>query len=86
MFSCQVYHVAGGPRQGKAHFWPNSGVHLLVLGPGRQVMMVQRFLTYQPAEHLDLASALAALQPGRVVVLAAAVRRPISGTLLTFDI
>ncbi|XP_050738807.1 protein O-linked-mannose beta-1,2-N-acetylglucosaminyltransferase 1-like [Eriocheir sinensis] len=68
----QVYHVAGGARKAKVHFWPNSGVHLVVLGPWRQVMMLQRFLTYQPAEHLDLAAALASIQPGRVVVLAAA--------------
>lgn len=74
--ACQVYHVAGGARKAKVHYWPNSGVHLLVLGPRRQVMMLQHFLTYQPAEHLDLAAALASIQPGRVVVLAAAVRRP----------
>ncbi|XP_045618222.1 protein O-linked-mannose beta-1,2-N-acetylglucosaminyltransferase 1-like [Procambarus clarkii] len=54
------------------HRWRHSGVHLLVLQPltGR-VMLKKRFLTFQPAEHLDLASALRDLQPGRVVVLAA---------------
>lgn len=72
--SCQVYHVAGGARQGKSHFWPHSGVHLLVTGHRGEVMMRQRFLTYQPAEHVDLAAALAALQPGRVVILAGVVR------------
>ncbi|KAK8405701.1 hypothetical protein O3P69_001896 [Scylla paramamosain] len=66
----EVYHVAGGARQGKSHFRPHSGVHLLVTGP-RGVMMRQRFLTYQPAEHVDMAAALAAIQPERVVVLAA---------------
>ncbi|MPC32851.1 Protein O-linked-mannose beta-1,2-N-acetylglucosaminyltransferase 1 [Portunus trituberculatus] len=70
MNGVQVYHVAGGARQGKSHFQPHSGVHLLVTGP-RGVMMQQRFLTYQPAEHVDLAAALAAIQPHRVVVLAA---------------
>lgn len=84
--ACQVYHVTGGARQAKLHFWPNSGVHLLVLGPWRQVMMHQHFLTYQPAEHFDLAAALAALQPGRIVVLAAVVRRPRSDPLLAVDI
>lgn len=78
--------MGGGARQAKVHFWPNSGVHLLVLGPRGQVMMMQRFLTYQPAEHLDLAAALAALQPGRVLVLAAAVRGQRIGTVLDADI
>ncbi|XP_071515435.1 protein O-linked-mannose beta-1,2-N-acetylglucosaminyltransferase 1-like [Panulirus ornatus] len=55
------------------HRWPHSGVHLVVLDPHEEgrVMMRQRFLTYQPAEHLELAAALSAIQPGRLLVLAA---------------
>ncbi|KAK3868636.1 hypothetical protein Pcinc_025989 [Petrolisthes cinctipes] len=73
-----VYEVSGmRSTQGGNHkthhrFGPHAGVHLVVVEPktGR-VMLRQRFLTYQPAEHMDLASTLASIQSARLVILAA---------------
>ncbi|XP_069960800.1 protein O-linked-mannose beta-1,2-N-acetylglucosaminyltransferase 1-like [Cherax quadricarinatus] len=54
------------------HRWRHSGLHLLVLEPNRGKVMLQgRFLTYQPAEHVDLADTLLSIQSGRLLVLAA---------------
>ncbi|KAK4327065.1 hypothetical protein Pmani_002439 [Petrolisthes manimaculis] len=55
-------------------FGPQAGVHLVVVEPqtGR-VMLRRRFLTFQPAEHTDLASTLSSVQSPRLVILAAIV-------------
>nr|XP_027228261.1 protein O-linked-mannose beta-1,2-N-acetylglucosaminyltransferase 1-like [Penaeus vannamei] len=63
--------VVYGPDE-KGYKLPYSGLHVIVLHPCEaRVMRAQRFLTFQPAEHVDLAELITSIQPGRVVVVVA---------------
>lgn len=69
-----MYEVSGTRTPEGNTRWPHAGVHLVVVEPQtRRVLLRQRFLTYQPAEHLDMASTLASIQQGRLVILVAIV-------------
>ncbi|KAK8398706.1 hypothetical protein O3P69_004070 [Scylla paramamosain] len=66
----QVYHKDGSPTP--LNFLPHAGVHVVVMHPQRgDVMLARQFLTHQPSEHKNLASCLASLSPGRIVVVVA---------------
>ncbi|XP_045131963.1 LOW QUALITY PROTEIN: protein O-linked-mannose beta-1,2-N-acetylglucosaminyltransferase 1-like [Portunus trituberculatus] len=66
----QVYHKDGSPTS--LNYLPHAGVHVVVMHPQRgDVMLARQFLTHQPSEHRNLASCLASLSPGRIVVVVA---------------
>ena len=68
----QVYHKAGSPAT--LGVLPHAGVHVVVMHPERgDVMLARQFLTNQPSEHRNLASCLASISSGRIVVVAAVV-------------
>ncbi|XP_064105013.1 protein O-linked-mannose beta-1,2-N-acetylglucosaminyltransferase 1-like [Macrobrachium nipponense] len=65
-----IYEKLGNLTQFK--FYTHAGFHVLVLHPNTgQLMQARMFLTHQPAEHQNLASHLADILPGRLVVIAA---------------
>ncbi|XP_050718967.1 protein O-linked-mannose beta-1,2-N-acetylglucosaminyltransferase 1-like [Eriocheir sinensis] len=65
-----VYHKDGSPTA--LNYLPHAGIHVVVLHPRRgDVMLARQFLTHQPSEHRNLASCLASLAPGRILVVAA---------------
>lgn len=52
----------------------HAGVHVVVLHSSEGNVMIRRhFLTHQPAEHRNLATCLASLMPGRLLIVAAVV-------------
>ncbi|XP_042885982.1 protein O-linked-mannose beta-1,2-N-acetylglucosaminyltransferase 1-like isoform X2 [Penaeus japonicus] len=66
-----IYEGVGGTGS-SASKRPHSGVHVIVMHPCEgHVMRAQKFLTSQPAEHVNLAHLIASLQPGRIVIVAA---------------
>ncbi|XP_068220209.1 protein O-linked-mannose beta-1,2-N-acetylglucosaminyltransferase 1-like [Palaemon carinicauda] len=69
-----VYSMSGGKVE-MGHRWQHSGIHVTVLSTlsstKLKLSLAQRFVTYQPAEALDLVDTLAKIRHGKIIIVAA---------------